>query len=63
LPGGVPPSASAPTCRPPRPPWPGPPPEQAAGPATRRRPVRAVDLHRDDLPAGAALGSGLGGPL
>src|SRR5271165_5439981 len=38
-------------------------PEQAADPATGRRPVRTVDLHRDDQQAGAAVGWGVGGPL
>ena len=39
------------------------PPQQAADPAAGRRPVRAVDLHRDDLQAGAAVGRRPGGPL
>ena len=37
--------------------------QQAADPAGVRRPVRAVDLHRDDLQAGAAVGRRPGGPL
>ena len=39
------------------------PPQQAADPATDRRPVRAVDLHRHDLQAGAAAAAVLESPV
>ena len=38
------------------------PPQQATGPANRRRPVQSVDRHRHGLQARAAVGHGAGSP-